>query len=271
MSYPDSFNTVSIMYGTIFHMKKMKKLIIGNWKMNPTSLAEAKKLAGDVKKGLKLVKNTNVVMCPPFVYLGPLTSIPSNKLFFGAQNASAEASGSFTGEVSHIQLLDFKVSHVILGHSETRARGETDQGINKKVRAVTHEGMTAVLCIGESQRDKEGNYLHHLKNQIHKGLEDVSKKSLPHVVIAYEPVWAIGAKYAMTPSDVHETSIFIRKILRDMYGPVADDVQILYGGSVDSTNALEIVRDGFISGLLIGRESLKAKNFLEIINQIDVL
>lgn len=250
-------------------MKKVKKLIVGNWKMNPTSLAEAKKLAGDIKKGLRSVKKTTVVLCPPFVYLSSLNTIPNPTLFLGAQNTSSEISGSFTGEVSYVQLLDFKVSYVIVGHSERRAYGETDEFVNKKVRAVTGEGMTAVLCIGESRRDKEGNYLEFIKQQLHIGLQDINKKSLSYVVIAYEPIWAIGAKYAMTPSDIHETSIFVRKILRDMYGPIADDVLILYGGSVDNTNALEIVRDGFVSGLLIGRESLKAKNFLEIVKQID--
>ncbi len=243
--------------------------------MNPVGLAEAKKIGADVKKGLRGLKKTEVVLCPPFVYLPVLASavggVVSATLMLGAQDASPETSGAYTGEVGYAQLPDFKVSMVIIGHSERRARGETDEMVNKKVRAVVGEGMTAIVCVGEAKRDHNGDYLAFIRGQLLSALKDVSRKSLDHVVVAYEPVWAIGAKYAMTPRDVHETAIFIRKILSDAYGALADGVRILYGGSVDVVNAAEIVREGNVSGLLVGRESLKPKNFVQIVKDIEAI
>lgn len=250
-------------------MARQKKLIVGNWKMNPQSFAEAKKLAGDVKKGVLGIKKTEVVLCSPYVYLPLLSTFRSQTVLIGSQDAFYEPLGSFTGEVSYSQLLDFKVSYVILGHSERRARGETDEMVNKKVFRVVGEGMTAIICIGENQRDHEGEYLAVIKNQLLTALKDVSKKSLDNVVIAYEPIWAVGAKYAMTPQDIHETVLFIRKVLKDAFDVFADDLRILYGGSVDAINAKEIVREGTVSGLLIGRASLKAKDFVQIVKEVE--
>ncbi len=252
-------------------MKKIKKLIVGNWKMNPKSLIDAKKLARDVKRAMRNVKKTQVVVCPPYLYLSPLSSMPSNTFLLGSQDAFYEPSGSYTGEVSFAQLAQFKVSFVIVGHSERRKMGETDEVINKKVRAAVGEGMTAVVCVGEVVRDEQGEYLGYIKNQIHMALRDVSKKLLDHVVIAYEPVWAIGGTAAMTPSDVHEMSIFIQKTLHDMYGVLADSIRLLYGGSVTAENAGQIVHDGHVHGLLVGRDSLKAKDFITIIKTVDSL
>ncbi len=129
--------------------------------------------------------------------------------------------------------------------------------------------MTAIVCVGESVRDHGGEYFGFIKNQILLALKDVSKKSIAQVVVAYEPIWAIGAKEAMSARDLHEMSIFIRKILKDLYGPFADDVRVIYGGSVDRVNAENLVRDGNVSGLLVGRESLKSKDFVEMIKSID--
>ncbi len=237
--------------------------------MNPASLAEAKKIAGDVKKGLRSIKKTEVVLCPPAIFLGNLANTPSTLLFLGAQDAYPEPMGAYTGEISFLQMLDFKVSFVIVGHSERRGMGESDEVVNRKVRAVVGEGMTAILCVGEAVRDKDGNYLDFLRHQLSTALRDINKKHLDHVVVAYEPIWAVGAKYAMTSRDVHETAIFIRKTLRDMFGALADSVRIIYGGSVDVVNAKEIVREGNVAGLLVGRESLKAKNFLQIVRDVD--
>lgn len=250
----------------------MKKLVVGNWKMNPLTLIEAKKLAGDIKKGSKLMKKTEVVVCPPSIYLSPLASTASNVFFIGAQNAYYEPFGAYTGEVSFKQLLDFNVSHVIIGHSERRSLGgkaETDEAINKKVRAVAGEGATAILCIGESTRDRDGHYLEFLRGQVMSGLRDISKKTLSHIVIAYEPVWAIGGNTAMNARDVHETALFIRKILRDIFGPLSDSIRILYGGSVDDFSAPDIIAGGFVQGLLVGHESLKVKDFLKIVEEVE--
>lgn len=239
--------------------------------MNPESLAEAKKIATDIKRGTRAVRKTQIVLCPPYIYLSSLAHFPTTALFLGAQNAFHEPLGSFTGEVSFSQLNQFKVSHVILGHSERRARGETNEMVNKKLRAVVGDGMTAVLCVGESVRDTHGEYLSFIRSQVIECLRDVSKKSLDHIVIAYEPIWAIGGRDALNPQDVQEMSIFIKKTLREVFGPLGDVIRILYGGAVNEDNALEIVRDGFVHGLLIGRESLKPKSFLEIIKAVDLL
>lgn len=233
--------------------------------MNPSSLHEAKKLTLDIKRSIRGIRKTQVVLCPPFVYISPLSTYSSSNLIIGAQNANHENFGSYTGEVSYSFLSQFKVGFVIVGHSERRKMGETDDLINKKVKAVVNEGMTAIVCIGESTRDHNGDYFDLIKNQILLALKDVSKKLLNHVVIAYEPIWAIGAKEAMSPRDLHEMSIYIRKVLKDAFGVFADDARIIYGGAVDRVNADSLIREGNVSGFLIGRQSLISKDFVEII------
>ncbi len=250
-------------------MKKQKKLVVANWKMNPPSLEEARNLAKDVKRVAKNLKRTNVCIAPPFVYLHSLSTLLKNEIALGAQTAHSETLGAFTGEVSYSELPQFNVRYVIVGHSERRKMGETDEIINKKIKSVVNDGMNAILCVGESSRDSSGEYYNFIKHQIVSGLKDVSKKAVDNVVIAYEPIWAVGAKEAMHPRDLHEMSIFIRKVLKDMYGVFADYVRVLYGGSVDRVNADSLVRDGNVSGLLIGRESLRSRDFIEILKLVD--
>lgn len=250
-------------------MKKAKKLVVGNWKMNPVSLEEARSLATSIKRAMRSVKRTQVVLCPPFVYLSSLSNIPTNSLFLGAQNANHEILGPFTGEVSFRELSQFKVDYVILGHSERRKMGETDEIINKKVKAIVSGGMSAIICVGENTRDHNGDYFGFIKNQIHCALKDVPRKLMDKIVIAYEPIWAIGAKYSITGRDLHEMSIFIKKVLKDFCGPAFEDIRVLYGGSVDKVNADVLVREGNVSGLLIGRESLNSNDFIEIIKLVD--
>ncbi len=250
-------------------MKKPKKLIVGNWKMNPTSLEEARKLVGHIKRNMKKARKTDVVVCPPFVYLSPLSKLMKGSLYLGAQNANSETAGPFTGEVGHMQLPQFGTKYVIVGHSERRKMGEADEVVNKKVQSVVSLGMTAIVCIGETARDSSGEYFDFIKSQIQKALKDIPKKSFNNIVIAYEPVWAIGAKQSMTPMDLHEMSIFIKKVLKDTYSIMGEGVKVLYGGSVDRVNAGSLVKDGNVSGLLIGRQSLEAKDFVEIINMVD--
>jgi triosephosphate isomerase len=250
-------------------MKKIKKLVVGNWKMNPKTVAEAKKIVGEVKRAMLGVKNVEAVVCPPFVYLPVLAPLTSKNVLLGAQNAFAEPLGAHTGEVSFAQLPQFKVGFVIVGHSERRVMGETDESVNKKVLAVTGERMTAILCVGEKIRDKQGDYFATVREQIVSDLKNFSKKSLDDLVIAYEPVWAIGARDSMAPREIHEMFIFIKKVLRDLYGTLGDSVRILYGGSVFPENAGEIIRDGFVQGLLVGRDSLNSKSFVEIIREVE--
>lgn len=251
-------------------MKKAKKLVVGNWKMNPVSLEEARSLSGSIKRAMKNVKRTDVVICPPFVYLSPLSNAPKGSFYLGAQNAHSETAGPFTGEVGHMQLPQFKVKFVIVGHSERRKMGETDEIVNKKVQSVVSLGMTAIICVGELQRDTNGDYLDFIKQQIQHALKDVPKKSFGNIVIAYEPIWAIGAKQAMTPIDLHEMSIFVKKVLKDTYSIVGEGVRVIYGGAVDKVNAESLIKEGNVSGFLIGRQSLEAKDFVEIIKSVDI-
>ena len=238
--------------------------------MNPETVTEAKKIVSGVKKGIRLVKKTDVVFCPPFVYLPVLSGATSTSVFLGSQNSFYERSGSFTGEVSFSQLPQFKVSHVIIGHSERRVMGEKDEAINKKVLAVVGDGMTAILCVGEKTRDAHGDYLSFVKEQIVSGLKNIEKKFLNHIVIAYEPVWAIGAKEAVASREIHEMNIFIKKVLNGIYGVPAEVVRILYGGAVNPENISDIMKNGFVQGVLVGRDSLDAKNFIEIISIFDL-
>ena len=236
--------------------------------MNPKCLEEAKKIASDVKRGMKNIKKTQVVLCPPFIYIPAISNTASTSIFVGAQDAFYEPLGAHTGEVSFSQLPQFKVSHCLVGHSERRARGESDEIINKKVTAVVSDGMTVVLCVGEKTRDAHGDYLSFVRGQIMADLRDVSKKSLDHLVIAYEPVWAIGASESMAGRDIHEMAIYIKKVLREIYGLPADGVKILYGGSVNVENISDIMKNG-VDGVLVGRDSLDGKRFGEIIKAVE--
>ncbi len=252
-------------------MRKTKKLVVGNWKMNPQSLEEAKKIAVNVKRAMRSVKNTTVVLCPPFVFLSSISNLMAGSLSLGAQNANYEALGSFTGEVSFAELTQFKVDYVIVGHSERRKMGESDELINKKVRAVIGGGMTAIICVGESSRDTNGDFYNFIKQQIISSLKDVSKKQLNQVIFAYEPLWAVGGPEPVSPGELHEMSIFIKKVLKDLCGTFSESVKIIYGGDADRVNADVLVRDGNVSGLLVGRESLRVKDFIEIIKLVDSL
>lgn len=251
--------------------KKTKNLIVGNWKMNPVTISEAKKIASSVKRAVSRIKKTEVLICPPYVYLDSLKNVPGKNIFLGTQDIFYESVGSFTGQISPMQVKQFGASYVILGHSEKRKLGDTDEMINKKVINSINSGLKTIICIGENSRDVHGEYLSFIKKQIISSLRDVSKKNVDSIVIAYEPIWAIGGKEAMNSQDIHEMSIFIRKILREIYGMLGDDIKILYGGSVTFENAKSIIVDGFVHGLLIGRESLNYKNFVELIKDIETI
>ena len=250
-------------------MKNSKKLVIGNWKENPLELEEVKNIANTVKRAMRNIKKTQVVICPPHIYIPTLLYLPTSNLFLGAQDAFYETYGPFTGEVSAASLYQFKVRYVIVGHSERRAFGETNEIVNKKVLSVLNNGMSAIVCVGEMQRDHHGDYLGFVENQLKVGLRNVGRKNLSRLLITYEPVFFVGAKEAMPPQDIFEMAIFIRKILRDMFGTYSEDVKVLYGGTVETSDADRIIRDGGVSGLLVGRESLKPKDFVEIIKLVD--
>ncbi|MDO8590463.1 MAG: triose-phosphate isomerase [bacterium] len=253
-------------------MKKQKTIIVGNWKMNPATPERAREVFGAISRRAKKFKNVEVVICPPSLYLS-LFRKPSGKNFsLGLQDVFWEQSGSYTGEISSNMAVGLGASFAIVGHSERRAQGETDEIVSKKVLAATRGGLMTILCIGERERDTNGAYFEFLRNQIRSSLLGVRLTSIRKVLIAYEPVWAIGKSFkdAMKPADIYEMTLFIKKVLSDLFGKeVALLVPILYGGSVNFENAGTIVKEGGINGLLVGRESLDPENFTKLLKVIN--
>ncbi len=250
---------------------KKKKIVIGNWKMNPETFKEAKELSEGIRKKMVGVKKTTAVVCPPHLYFMSLKpKNASTKLFYGLQNIAREAAGSFTGELSATMARNCGVTYTIIGHSERRALGETDDDVNKKVLLALKEGIKAVICVGESKVDEHAGHLTFIKNQIVTALKGVTTSDIGNVLIAYEPLSAIGAKNPITSYEIHQRNIFIKKVLCDLYGKAkAFDIPVLYGGSANAMNAKELVEGGEVDGLLVGRDSLKVDNFIAILKEMD--
>jgi triosephosphate isomerase len=250
---------------------KKRKMVIGNWKMNPETLKEASALNDGIKKKLGSIKKAVAVMCPPALYFSQLkTKTASKKFFYGLQNIAKDRSGAFTGEISASMARNAGVSYVIVGHSERRALGETDDEISKKIEAALAEGIHPILCVGEPKMEDSAGYVSFIKNQLVKCLAGVPASSITDVIIAYEPLSAIGAKHPVTSYEIHQRNIFIKKVLADMYGKTkAFDVTILYGGSANAENAKELVDGGEVDGLLVGRASLDPDEFVGILRAMD--
>ncbi len=248
------------------------KLVVGNWKMNPATVAEAKKIASRIKIATAKLEHTDVVICPPLAFIAPCSGRGKHhKMLMGAQTVSPETeSGPHTGEVSVMMLRDLGVEYVIVGHSEQRKRGDTDEMVSRRLKAVLESGLTPILCIGETVRDDSGAYLGSLKNQIKASCADISYKDAKKIIIAYEPIWAIGATEAMKPEDIYETSLFVKKVFSDLFGAeTSSKIKVLYGGSVTFRNAHDIMVIGKVDGLLVGRESVNAPGFIELIKVVD--
>jgi triosephosphate isomerase len=249
----------------------MKQLIIANWKMNPQTLAEAKRLFDSIKRGLKNIKNVEVVICPPFVWLPYLINlIPYTlNLKFGAQNCFWEGKGTFTGEISPLMLKNLGCQYVILGHSEReRYLGETDKMTNKKIKAAISAELNPILCIGEIEK-KRGEIPQVLKHQLEKTLINLSPDQLINLIIAYEPVWAIGTGKPCYPQDAGKRISIIRKIISNLYNlSFSQKIKIIYGGSVNSKIAQDYVKKANFQGLLVGGASLKAQEFIEIAKKV---
>jgi len=242
----------------------MRKIIIGNWKQNPAKFLEAKKIATDSRK-LTAKLSCDVVICTPLPFLNAVPVSP--KFALGAQDVSVQKEGAHTGEVSAVQLRSVGVSYVIVGHSERRALGETSEIVSAKARAILKNKMSPVVCIGEKERGHDGEHWGVISRELHASLSGITKSEIKRVIVAYEPLWAIGSKSAgaMNPEDVSESAIFIRKVLAEMYSSrTAHDIRVVYGGSVDPKNAPEIAAASGVSGFLVGRQSLTAKNFAKI-------
>jgi len=249
-------------------MKAYTPLVAGNWKMNPATLGQARKLFIDVRTALgKKQLATQIVVAPPAPFISELQKLsPSGRIALAGQDIFFESTGAFTGEVSLPMLKSVGATSVILGHSERRARGESDEDVYRDVQAVLKSQVTAIVCVGESERDTQGNFYTLVEQQIRTALRDVPKARLKQVVVAYEPVWAIGTGNHATPEDVREMKLFIQKIIADMFGrPAIPKVRILYGGSVKKSNAAELLEVSDVAGFLVGGASLKAKEFAAII------
>ena len=246
-----------------------KKIVAGNWKMNK-SLAEGVQLAKEVNSAVEAVEmlKCDVVIAPPFLHLTEISKAVGNKLTVSAQNCAAEASGAYTGEVSAAMLQSAGIPCVIIGHSERRTYyGETDDLLAKKTTQALSNGLKPIFCIGEtlSERDN-GITFEVVSSQIENGLFHLTADDYSKVVIAYEPVWAIGTGRTATSEQAQEVHAFIREKIAAQYGQdLANDTTILYGGSCNENNASELFACPDIDGGLIGGASLVADKFIKIV------
>lgn len=240
--------------------------IAGNWKMNKTP-SEAAVLAKELVEALKDCKE-KVCVAPAFVALEAVAKVvKGTNLRLGCQNMGQEESGAFTGEVSPLMLKEIGVQTVILGHSERRAiYKEDDALINKKVQLALKHGFEVILCVGETLEEREGGKLEKvLSTQVTEGFKGIAAASLPSIVVAYEPVWAIGTGKTATPEDADAAHAYIRKVLAGIYGEAAAKAMcIQYGGSVKADNAAALMAKPNIDGALVGGASLKAESFVPI-------
>ncbi len=245
-----------------------KKLIAGNWKMNKTP-ADGVALVTELVAALGKQTDVDVVLCPPFTGLeSAAKALDGSTLKLGAQNMHYEASGAFTGEVSAPMLRALFTTHVILGHSERRTLfGEQDAFINRKVLTALKNQLRPILCVGETLAEREaGTTLKVVQTQLEAGLEGVSKEQAATVIVAYEPVWAIGTGKVATTDQAQEVHAFIRGLLVKLYGDaIAQKIRILYGGSMKPANAPELLNQKDIDGGLIGGASLEARSFADLI------
>lgn len=243
-------------------MKKL--LIVANWKMNmllDESISYVKKL----NKLIKGIKNREVVICSPFTLLYPLkNALENTNIKLGAQDAFYADSGAFTGEISPLMLKGIGCEYVIIGHSERRQYfNETNETVNKKLKAVLDNNLKPIMCIGEKHSERQADSTFDvIEDQLLVGLRDIPKEKLKNLIIAYEPVWAIGTGINAVPSQAEEVHSFIRKVLEENYGV---NIKILYGGSVTQENSKDLLNEKDVDGLLVGGASLDVEKFAKII------
>jgi len=248
-------------------------LLVLNWKMNPESLAEAKAIFETTKNAAARAKSVKAIVAPPAFFLHALAGpYKGRSLAFAAQNIHTETGGAFTGDVSAQQAKATGASYVIIGHAERRKMGETNEDVRKKVGTALKAELTPVICIGESARDHSGEYLEVIKQQLATALADVGKADVKKVVIAYEPVWAIGADKPMGGREMHEMTIFIRKLLWEKYEKAANAIPILYGGAVlDADHAVHIAKESEVDGFLLGRASVDTPTLTPLVSALGKL
>lgn len=244
-----------------------KPIIAGNWKMNKLT-SEAVELAREVKNKAGTISDREIVLCPPFTVLSSVREvIEDSSIKLGAQNMYWEVRGAYTGEISPMMLKDIGCNYVILGHSERRLYfRETNETVNKKARIAFSTGLIPIVCVGETlpQREK-GEILTVIEEQVKTGLSGLTREEGKGLVVAYEPVWAIGTGKTATPEEVEEVQRFIRKLLGQMFGEEnAQAIRILYGGSINPDNISALMSCENVDGGLIGGASLNVESFVRI-------
>ncbi len=253
-------------------VKSSKKLIVANWKMNPTdgktALSWFKKIQTTAHKYGKTVET---VVCPPAVYLQSLQAVVTDRsCVLGAQDCFWEVSGSYTGEISPEMVFNARARYAIIGHSERRALGETNEIVNKKVQKILQYPLSVIICVGEKQRSDNGAHFKEIKKQVTECLKDVPLKFFDRITIAYEPIWAIGkdAKRPATAQECFEMITVIKRSIAEITNDtkIAHNVRVLYGGSSNAENAAEFLTTGGADGLLVGRASLDPKEFGKMIS-----
>lgn len=245
-----------------------RPIIAGNWKMNKTA-AEAVELAQGLERELKNTTAVDIVLCPPFTSLTAAFSIiKGTNIKLGAQNVYWEENGAYTGEISCSMLKDTGCEYVIIGHSERRIYlGETNEMVNKKTQAVLRHQLTPIVCIGEKLEEREkGRTFAVISDHIENGLKNIPEEEAKKIIIAYEPIWAIGTGKTATPAQAQEAHQFIRGLLKKLFtAPTANLIRIQYGGSVKPENIAELLAQPDIDGALVGGSSLSAASFTAIV------
>ncbi len=243
-------------------------IIAGNWKMHKT-VEEAVSLVKQLKSSLNDVKDCEVVVCPPFTALHAVkTELNGSNIKLGAQNCYFEDEGAFTGEVSPVMLKSLGVDYVVIGHSERRGYfNESDELINRKAKALLAKGLKPIICVGESLEQREAGETESLvKKQVFRDLDGIDASQIKNVVIAYEPIWAIGTGKTATSEEANRVIALIRATVKEMYSPKeASEIRIQYGGSVKPETAKELMSQSDIDGALVGGASLKADSFTKIV------
>jgi triosephosphate isomerase (TIM) len=244
-------------------------LLAGNWKMYKTT-GEAVELVEGLLKGLGTLKEREVLVCPPYTALERVSKLVANTpIALGAQDIFYEKEGAYTGAIAPQMLKDVGCTYVIVGHSERRqVFGDTDETVNRKLKAALANDLRPIMCVGESKPQRDGGQAEEIVvNQVRNGLADVTAAQMQSVVVAYEPIWAIGTGDTATPADAQAMHAAIRRTLTELYGTdTANSIRIQYGGSVKPDNVDELMSQPDIDGALVGGASLKADNFLRIIH-----
>jgi triosephosphate isomerase len=248
-----------------------RPIIAGNWKMHKT-ITEALALVMEIKEAMAGLDGVEVVVCPPFTALAQAAeALKGTDIAVGAQNVYWEDRGAYTGEVSPVMLRDAGCRYVIIGHSERRQYfGETDEKVNRKLKAVLNHGLTPIMCVGETLAEREAGITEKVvRTQTGAGLAALTGEQVAGMVIAYEPVWAIGTGKTASDEDAQQVISFIRNIVKELYGPVAAGrVRIQYGGSVKPENAAGLMAKPDIDGALVGGASLEAASFMGIVRAV---